>query len=119
MAVVHPYEGGHPDHDAAAFAVHAAVRCLGCAAPALVEMTSYHRRDNALRVGEFLPYPLPVAERRVDASEKRAMLGCFPSQAEVLAAFGVEVERFRSAPAYDFRAPPVAPPVHTRRWGGR
>lgn len=117
VVVVQPYEGGHPDHDAAAFAAHAAIRSLGCAAPALVEMTSYHRRDGALRVGEFLPYPLPVAERRVDAREKRAMLACFASQAEVLAPFGVEVERFRSAPAYDFRAPPIAPPVHYETLG--
>lgn len=47
VVVTHPYEGGHPDHDAAAFAVHAAcalLRAEGGAPPAVVEMTSYHRR---------------------------------------------------------------------------
>jgi len=45
--VTHPYEGGHPDHDATAFAVHAAAARLregGKTPPRLIEMTSYHSR---------------------------------------------------------------------------
>ena len=44
-----PYEGGHPDHDATAFAVHAAValvRARGAAAPEIVEMAGYHAGPN-------------------------------------------------------------------------
>jgi LmbE family N-acetylglucosaminyl deacetylase len=45
LVVTHPYEGGHPDHDATAFTVHAAcglLRGAGERAPGLAEMTSYH-----------------------------------------------------------------------------
>jgi hypothetical protein len=34
------------------------------------------------------------------------MLGCFRTQSETLAPFGVDAERFRLAPAYDFAQPP-------------
>ena len=117
VVVVHPYEGGHPDHDAVAFAVHHAARQLASGAPALLEMTSYHRRGGALRTGEFLPPAGRVAERLVAADEKRAMLACFESQAEVLAGFDVERERFRRAPTYDFRVPPHEPPLHYETLG--
>ena len=45
IILTHPYEGGHPDHDAAAFAVHAARRriaSVGDRAPVIAEFTSYH-----------------------------------------------------------------------------
>jgi LmbE family N-acetylglucosaminyl deacetylase len=117
VVVVHAYEGGHPDHDAAAFAVHHAARWLAPRRPALLEMTSYHRRDGALRRGEFLPDPCPVAERSVVADGKRALIACFESQAEVLAGFDVERERYRRAPTYDFRVPPHEPPLHYETLG--
>ncbi len=46
MAAVftHPYEGGHPDHDAVAFAVHRSARCP------VFEFAGYHARG----VGHFL-----------------------------------------------------------------
>jgi LmbE family N-acetylglucosaminyl deacetylase len=118
VVVTHPYEGGHPDHDATAFAVHAAVRRLAGARraarppPAIVEMTSYPARGDRLATGEFLPHP--GAETRtveLDAHEralKRRMLDCHASQRRTLRAFGVEHERFRLAPAYDFARPPHA-----------
>ena len=115
VVVAHPYEGGHPDHDAAAFAVHAAVSALGGARPELLEMTSYHRRSGALRTGEFLPSQLPVAEREVEV--KAAMLACFASQAEVLAPFHLSRERFRRAPPYDFRRPPHRGALHYETLG--
>src|SRR5712671_1244219 len=52
--ITHAYEGGHPDHDAAAFAVHAACR-LAAEPPPILEMALYHRRDDQLVSGEFLP----------------------------------------------------------------
>ena len=46
--------------------------------------------------------PLTAAEQ----AQKRAMLGCFRSQAETLGQFRVEREVFRVAPAYDFAVAP-------------
>src|SRR5581483_536307 len=50
---VHPYEGGHPDHDAISFAAAAAVRLCSCR-PALFEFSSYHAGSNGWTSGEFL-----------------------------------------------------------------
>jgi LmbE family N-acetylglucosaminyl deacetylase len=122
VVVSHPYEGGHPDHDACAFAVRAAITRLRRRGPAprLLEMTSYHRWRGALRTGAFLPggrtavrLDLTPAER----SLKRRMLDCFASQVEVLRPFGVERERFRPAPRYDFSRP--AAEVHYESLGWR
>src|SRR6266545_3371700 len=41
--LTHPYEGGHPDHDAAAFAVHGACRLIDCP-PRRIEFASYHNQ---------------------------------------------------------------------------
>jgi LmbE family N-acetylglucosaminyl deacetylase len=126
--LTHPCEGGHPDHDATAFAVHAAaalVRSRGHTPPALFEMTSYHRGDHGLRAGEFLPDPQAdagLATVRLAANEqrhKRALLACYASQRETLSQFGVEVERFRPAPRYDFTRAPQDGPLYyeTHPWG--
>jgi LmbE family N-acetylglucosaminyl deacetylase len=57
--ITHPYEGGHPDHDATAFAVHSARHMLlrrTAKAPALIEMTSYHADPvGAFVTSAFLP----------------------------------------------------------------
>jgi N-acetylglucosamine malate deacetylase 2 len=110
----HPYEGGHPDHDACAFAVHHAVALLGTHAPKLplmIECASYHAGPNGIETGRFLPhssdeqevvYQLSPEERQ----RKQALLGCFTTQKEVLSCFKVEEERFRIAPEYNFRKPP-------------
>jgi LmbE family N-acetylglucosaminyl deacetylase len=113
LLVTHPYEGGHPDHDATAFGVHAAVqarRARGAATPIVVEMTSYHRRGGAMTFGEFLPgsplasivLPLGAAAR----ARKQRLIACHASQAHVLGALPLECERFRRAPTYDFTRPP-------------
>lgn len=108
--VTHPYEGGHPDHDAAALVVRLAARGMA-RPPGVVEMTSYHAGVQGWVIGRFLPGPPGTEEVAVqllprDRERKRAMLACFTSQAEVLAPFGTERERFRPAPDYDFTAPP-------------
>jgi LmbE family N-acetylglucosaminyl deacetylase len=123
VVVVQPFEGGHPDHDATAFAVHAALRRLGRRGrplPALVEMTSYHRLGGALRTEAFLPAPPPQqsclltpAERRL----KQQMLACFRSQVVTLAPFGADSERFRRCPAYGFAAPPHPGLLHYEALG--
>ncbi|WP_437956042.1 PIG-L deacetylase family protein [Sorangium sp. So ce119] len=124
VVITHPYEGGHPDHDAAALAVHsAAVLALwnGVSAPLLFEAASYHAARGHLVTGEFIPYPgVPEIALRLsdeEASRKRAMLDCFSSQQETLAPFGAEVERFRPAPTYDFRRPPHEGTLHYERLG--
>ena len=112
--VIHSYEGGHPDHDAAAFVAHAAealTASRGGASPRLLEMTSYHRRGGGLVTGEFLPDtrggPVTTVELSAeDLALKREMLGCYASQAQVLAVFKVDRERYRLAPRYDFSLPP-------------
>jgi N-acetylglucosamine malate deacetylase 2 len=58
--ITHPYEGGHPDHDAAAFIVQAACMHLKRAigrAPERLEFASYHARAGQVVRGEFWPDP--------------------------------------------------------------
>src|SRR5947208_3056575 len=58
--LTHAYEGGHPDHDAAAFAVHAV--CRGSRTeerPAIIEMPLYHACDGHMVTNRFLPARSP------------------------------------------------------------
>ena len=107
--LTHAYEGGHPDHDAVAFAVSAA-RHMAAHAAEIAEFTSYHMRDGAMETGVFLPGGrAPVTEVRLSEAaleRKRRMFGCFATQREMLDNFAPGVERFRRAPEYDFTAPP-------------
>lgn len=109
--LTHPYEGGHPDHDACAFAVHAAVRLAGSSL-AILETPFYNAGENGLmRTGIFLPSTTDATEivcplNTVEQERKRRRLACFVSQASTLAQFRVKEERFRLAPAYDFTRPP-------------
>lgn len=111
--LTHSYEGGHPDHDATAFAAHTACELLkrnAGIAPALFELTSYHNRAGIMQTGEFLSHPdtpphivwLSPEQRDL----KRRMFDCFASQRKVLAYFPVEKEAFRPSPRYDFGRPP-------------
>ncbi|MCC6558254.1 MAG: PIG-L family deacetylase [Polyangiaceae bacterium] len=123
VVITHPYEGGHPDHDAAAVIVRAAVERLRRRrgrAPAIVEMTSYHAGERGLVTGAFLRGAEEVITVRLgaaDAERKRRMLACFATQRRVLAAFEVGVERFRLAPRYDFGRAPHEGPLHYERLG--
>jgi LmbE family N-acetylglucosaminyl deacetylase len=111
-----PYEGGHPDHDSLAFAVHAACRLMvrqQGSAPRIVEHALYHSQDGQdgqLRTGEFLPFSRThaVTIRLSDRAQmqKKQMLACFATQQSFLASFPTTHERFRDAPYYDFTAPP-------------
>jgi LmbE family N-acetylglucosaminyl deacetylase len=116
IVITHPYEGGHPDHDATAFAVHAAARLVARddrrrAAPVVLELTSYHERAGEMACFSFLPdarhrartVRLGSAEREL----KQRMYDCYESQRAVLDYFPIAVERFRAAPRYDFGAPPA------------
>ncbi len=110
--LTHAYEGGHPDHDAAAFAVHMAARSIAAAdRPAIIEMPFYHAIDGRMVTGVFLPgQSEEIAIRLGDADlrRKRRMVDCFHTQREILACCTLDTERFRPAPAYDFGASPHA-----------
>lgn len=122
--MTHPYEGGHPDHDACAFAVHAAVRLLGLDLPVL-EAPFYHAGPGgSMQTGAFLArdpevealsYELTPEEQ----TRKAERLACFRSQAETLAQFRVDREVFRLAPRYDFTERPQADLLFYERfpWG--
>lgn len=109
VLVTHPYEGGHPDHDAAALIVRLA-RARADSPPALIEMTSYHARGGRSVTGEFLEpatcdelcLELGSAERE----RKQNMLAAYCSQQLVLSSFPSDRERLRPAPNYDFQKPP-------------
>ena len=110
--ITQPYEGGHPDHDATAFAVHSAValrRARGAEAIPIIEMTAYHRRGCEMEFGSFLPSCNPVITLPLDAAaraRKQELLDCHASQTHVLGAVPLVCERFRDAPQYDFLRPP-------------
>jgi LmbE family N-acetylglucosaminyl deacetylase len=107
--VTHPYEGGHIDHDATALASYLATRRLA-APPKIVEFTSYHANGGKARLGEFLGDGLALTLQLNErcSTTKRAMLDCHRSQAAVIRdfGFGVDQERFRLAPDYDFERLP-------------
>lgn len=129
VILTHAYEGGHPDHDAAAFAAAAAAELLARAGrhpPAVWEMALYHAGAGRLITSEFLPEreDAPHASRPVTAwlspeqrLTKDRMIACFATQREVLGLFPTDVERFRPAPRYDFRHPPHEGPLWYEQLG--
>lgn len=126
LLMTHPYEGGHPDHDATALAVFAMRHLLqkrGRRCPEIVEMASYHGADGAITTNRFVPredspsvtFDLSPQEQ----SMKQKMFACHASQQHVLVQFGFHSESFRLAPAYDFSQPPHSGPLWYERfdWG--
>jgi N-acetylglucosamine malate deacetylase 2 len=109
VILTQPYEGGHPDHDATAFAVHAARDLLPEAErPTVLELAYYHDSPRGEIWGELAGDPGHVFPLSPEAqARKRAMLACHRSQARVLAHVSVADERLRSAPEYDFTRPPA------------
>ncbi len=115
----HPFEGGHADHDVAAFAVQTACARLsreGSRAPVRLEFTSYHCHMGLVTSGRFLDDPacpeIAVALTPQAARRKEAAFACHRTQADNLRFFGFGAERFRRAPTYDFTRPPVAEPMY-------
>lgn len=130
IVLTHAYEGGHPDHDAVALAVHAAadlLRSEGAGPPEIWEMALYHAEpgenpERRMIAGELLP-ELGREEIRIVLSEedrelKRRMMACFATQTETLQAFlPPRDERFRPAPRYDFTQPPHEGRLQYEIWG--
>ena len=109
LVITTPYEGGHPDHDAAAFITAAALETLDHASRH-IEMTSYHLGSNGFRCGAFCGpacgEPLVRALDDDARTRKRAMFDAYESQRAMLSQFPIETECLRIAPRYDFTQPP-------------
>jgi len=115
----HPYEGGHPDHDATAFAVHAACSMVDDP-PTIIEFTSYHGAEGAMVTGQFLPNGGEITEISLTDSArqlKRKMFDCYATQQHMLIHFDIAAERFRAAPGYDFTRPPHGGMLLYERFG--
>lgn len=119
IVITHPYEGGHPDHDATAFATHAALRLMkqnGFRPPVLFEMALHPSADFKAKLPEFLPgteretTTLLLDERSREL--KQRMFACFETQRESLEASPVGPEKFRQPATYDFSAPPKGGKLH-------
>lgn len=109
VVITHAFEGGHPDHDATAFAVHAACALLegeGLAGPEIIECPFYHVRGSQWLCQQFARADGPEYVIELDgesARQKRQMLSAYATQQGTLARFRDNmVERFRRAPRYDF-----------------
>jgi N-acetylglucosamine malate deacetylase 2 len=113
VVLTHAYEGGHPDHDAVAFAVHGACRLMRQRSgqePTIVEMPFYHAAPEGWITQCFVPAPdWPEFVIWLDEDQrllKQRMVDAHATQRQTLAAFSVEFERFRTAPAYEFATLP-------------
>lgn len=114
LVFTHPFEGGHPDHDAAALAVCTACTALrrnGRASPQRLEFACYHCGANQMVTGRFwsdAACPETTVHLSPDARRrKRDALACYATQSPVIARFDPDIERFRPAPDYDFLQPPA------------
>lgn len=112
VLLTHAYEGGHPDHDATAFAVHAAARLLAADGRQtfIMEMPFYRLGESGAVFQHFHPEPeeldltLPLDPEERDL--KRRMIAAHQTQGDVLLPFPLDFEKFRPAPTYDFRELP-------------
>ncbi len=118
IVVTHPYEGGHPDHDATAFATHAALRLLkrnGFRPPSLFEMALHPSKDGKAKVPEFLGSDRETTTLLLDeraTALKQKMFACFESQSESLAVSPFCHEKFRQPQSYDFTIAPHEGKLH-------
>ncbi len=130
IVLTHALEGGHPDHDATAFAVHAASRMIGrtgegavrqqnspspdlchddgtrsAFAPALIEFPLYRLGPDGGWLRQSFADERGAAMLRLSPPErdlKRRMIAAHATQRETLDGFGTADEWFRPAPVYDF-----------------
>jgi LmbE family N-acetylglucosaminyl deacetylase len=121
VVFTHAYEGGHPDHDATAAAVHAAMRTMK-APCTLAEFAGYHAGAAGMECECFLENGTDVSPRPLTRREsrwKRELLNCYASQARVLSQFPLRYEPLRLASQYDFARPPHEGQLYYDRfdWG--
>ena len=108
VILTHAYEGGHPDHDATAFAVHAAAALLARAGHpiSIIEMPLYRAGPEGPARQSF-PTDSGTSEIAVVVDErwrvlKEKMVAAHASQQAVLRDFSLEIEKFRLTSAHDF-----------------
>lgn len=122
--ITHAYEGGHPDHDSTAFAVHAACALIaqsGAEPPIIVEAPLYNAPGEDWTYGRFVDHPdagpelvMPLGSKQ--QALKRRLFECHATQSDVLARFSLTEERFRVAPRYHFAVAPHPGEVGFSRW---
>jgi N-acetylglucosamine malate deacetylase 2 len=124
VVFTHSYEGGHPDHDAVAFAMHAAAAILPRRAvqqPLILEMPYYRGEPDGTVIQSFtsaLP-PAHVVDLDDAAFEhKNRIMSRHESQRRLFGGTGFRSrrEQFRVAPHYDFREPPNGGLVLYEKW---
>jgi LmbE family N-acetylglucosaminyl deacetylase len=104
--LTHAFEGGHPDHDAVAFAVAHVARDME-----IVEMPYYRLGPSGQLSQDFLDVNGAGEEHRIhlttaEKKRKRRMITAYKTQIEPLSQVSTEFETFRLAPHYDFSAKP-------------
>jgi LmbE family N-acetylglucosaminyl deacetylase len=123
LVFTHAFEGGHPDHDATAFAVNAACRLLdqkGRKSPAIFEMPLYHAGATRPVLRSFCDMTGGEIDCLLDGEAlalKQEMLACFVTQREILSVFPPHLERYRPAPPHDFARPPNGGHTLYEEWG--
>lgn len=122
--LTHAYEGGHPDHDAAAFAVSLAVRLAASRGQdiGVVEMPFYRLGESGVAWQSFAPDKGAEWVVKLDPEErllKLRMMAAHDTQKAVLTPFEPSHERFRAAPRHDFRELPNGGRLNYERyaWG--
>jgi LmbE family N-acetylglucosaminyl deacetylase len=111
VVFTHPYEGGHPDHDACAAAVRFACSLIADdrRRPEILEFSSYHASaGGGLEPERFLGRSRRTWDRTLTATQrnaKRELVSRYASQQRVLGQFPLEREPIREAPQYNFSRP--------------
>ena len=112
IAITHAFEGGHPDHDSAAFAITAAAKLLARNGQrvGVVEFPLYRADVSGRARQSFVAHPdRPEIEILLSDHERaltQRMAAMHATQRGLLKAFPFTVERFRRAPPYDLAALP-------------
>jgi LmbE family N-acetylglucosaminyl deacetylase len=124
LVVTHAYEGGHPDHDACAFAVQLACEALaaeGRPAPVRFEFAGYHQAASGRPAFGFWPDPaFPAVQAEASPEEvarKADALDRHRSQGRLTAWFDPANEAYRLSPRYDFARPPAPGAAVYDAWG--
>jgi N-acetylglucosamine malate deacetylase 2 len=119
LVLTHAFEGGHPDHDAVAFAVGCARARMRGKAPIILEMPFYRNVANG---GERKL--LHVADGAVrlrlskdERARKAEMISAFQTQRKTLTQYAVRDEFYRVAAEHDFTQPPADVLYDNYQWG--
>lgn len=109
----HAYEGGHPDHDAAAFVVHAACSMLKSqknTAPVIIEYAIYNTYKGSFEMNRLIPIinhkDFVISLDEAALKLKTDVLKYFTTQQYLIKNYSSTIESYRIAPAYDFTKPP-------------